>query len=56
MVLNDYGEIANQLWLEIPDHFEDIILDESVIMPNHLHGIIIIDSDEELLMVHLNLL
>ena len=47
MVLNDYGEIANQLWLEIPDHFEDIILDESVIMPNHLHGIIIIDSDEE---------
>ena len=47
MVLNDYGEIANQLWLEIPDHFEDIKLDESVIMPNHLHGIIIIDSDEE---------
>ena len=36
MVLNDYGEIANQLWLEIPDHFEDIKLDESVIIPNHL--------------------
>jgi len=47
MVLNDYGEIAEELWLEIPKHFEDVELDEHIIMPNHVHGIIIIDSDEE---------
>jgi len=47
MVLNDYGETAEELWLEIPKHFEDVELDEHIIMPNHVHGIIIIDSDEE---------
>jgi len=47
MVLNEYGEIAEKLWLEIPNHFEDVKLDEYIIMPNHVHGIIIIDSDEE---------
>jgi REP element-mobilizing transposase RayT len=34
--------IAEQCWLEIPRHFQDIELDEWVVMPNHLHGIIII--------------
>ena len=46
MVLNDCGEIANQLWLEIPNHFEDVKLDEHIIMPNHVHGIIISDKDD----------
>ena len=47
MVSNVYGEIAEKLWLKIPKHFEDMELDEHIIMPNHVHGIIIIDSDEE---------
>ena len=46
MVLSDCGETAENLWLEIPNHFGDIKLDEHIIMPNHVHGIIIIDSDE----------
>jgi len=46
MVLNDCGEIANQLWLEIPNHFEDVKLDEHIIMPNHVHGIVILDNDD----------
>ncbi len=34
--------VAQQCWLEIPNHFSTVQLDEWVIMPNHLHGIITI--------------
>ena len=44
--LNTNGEIARGSWLSIPRHFKNVELDEFVIMPNHLHGIIIIDSSE----------
>jgi REP element-mobilizing transposase RayT len=44
MVLSESGTIAEKLWLELPDHFSSISLDEFVIMPNHIHGIIIIES------------
>jgi len=45
MALNECGEIAKTMWLEIPQHFENIQLDKFTIMPNHIHGIIIIDND-----------
>ena len=32
--------VTQQRWLEIPKHFPTVQLDEWVIMPNHLHGII----------------
>ena len=38
--LSEIGKIAKQCWLEIPKHFPDTNLDEHIIMPNHLHGII----------------
>ena len=47
MFLNEYGEIAKKTWLEIPNHFTDIAIDEFTIMPNHIHGILIIDHDED---------
>ena len=34
------GLIANEYWQKIPEHFPFIILDEFVVMPNHVHGII----------------
>ena len=34
--------IAEQCWLEIHDHFPPVELGEWVIMPNHLHGILVI--------------
>ena len=42
MKLSDEGAIARQCWLDIPNHFENVELDEYVVMPNHVHGIIII--------------
>ena len=42
MVLSDFGVIAQRCWDEICDHFDNVGLDEHVIMPNHVHGVIII--------------
>ena len=44
MVLSDIGEIARKCWLDIPKHFPDTFLKDFVIMPDHLHGIVIIDK------------
>lgn len=38
--LSPYGRIADQLWTNLPNKFEAVGMDEYVIMPNHLHGII----------------
>jgi len=46
MILNDIGKIAKKCWLEIPKHFDFVVLDEFVIMPNHIHGIIIINKND----------
>ncbi len=41
--LSAIGKIAQQFWAEIPNHFNDIYIDAYVIMPNHVHGIVVID-------------
>ena len=43
--LSSIGEIVKKYWMEIPKYFENILLDEFIIMPNHVHGIIIIDNE-----------
>jgi REP element-mobilizing transposase RayT len=40
IVYNKAGKIAKALWLEIPNRYESMYLDEYVIMPDHIHGII----------------
>jgi len=40
--LNDAGEIARRCWADIPHHFLHAVLDAVVIMPNHVHGVIVI--------------
>jgi len=42
MRLNEAGNIAQQCWDDIPVHFPDVDLDEFVVMPNHIHGIVVI--------------
>lgn len=44
MKLSAVGEIAERCWMEIPKHFRNVELDQYVVMPNHLHGIIIVTS------------
>ena len=42
MILNKFGEITKNFWVEIPKHFKNVALDEFIVMPNHVHGIVII--------------
>ncbi len=36
------GRTAHDYWYEISHHFTNVELDEFVVMPNHVHGIIVI--------------
>ena len=47
MQLSETGRIAFNLWNEIPDHFPYISLDEFIVMPDHIHGIIVIDKSDK---------
>ncbi|MSR87170.1 transposase [Candidatus Peribacteria bacterium] len=40
MVLNEFGEIADDCWRELPQHFPFVGIDAFVVMPNHVHGIL----------------
>jgi REP element-mobilizing transposase RayT len=44
MYLSEMGKIAHQNWLEIPDQFQFVKLDVFVAMPNHVHGVLVIDK------------
>jgi REP element-mobilizing transposase RayT len=44
MKLSETGQLAQFYWCEIPNHFPFVQLGDYVIMPNHIHGIIIIDQ------------
>ena len=45
MQLNEMGKIAYDFWMEIPQHFPHITLDAFVVMPNHVHGILILEGN-----------
>ena len=36
------GKAAENCWQNIPSHYPQVVLDEHVIMSNHIHGIIVI--------------
>ncbi len=42
VVWNDSGRMVEAHWRAIPDHFRQVILDAFVVMPNHIHGIILL--------------
>lgn len=44
MQLSEIGKLAEKFWYEIPNHFSMIELGNFVVMPNHVHGILIIDN------------
>ncbi len=44
MKLSGIGEIAWDCWIKIPTHFPFTILDAFTVMPNHIHGILIINN------------
>ncbi len=47
MILNDIGLIAHECWTQIPDHFPFVKLGNHIIMPDHVHGIVVIDKHDD---------
>ncbi len=47
MCLNPIGRVAHDCWLQIPEHFSNVILDAYVIMPNHMHGILMLSDPND---------
>ena len=45
MRLNDAGKTVRTVWFGLPKHYSHIELGTFVVMPNHIHGIIIINHD-----------
>lgn len=42
MHMSQFGQVVSHYWKRIPSHVAHVELDEWVIMPNHMHGIIVI--------------
>jgi putative transposase len=42
--LNEAGQITAQCWLQLPERLAHLELDEFAVMPNHLHGILVLDN------------
>ena len=47
MQLSPVGVLADQFWHEIPDRFPYVQWDAWVVMPNHVHGILVIDKSDD---------
>lgn len=45
MQLNATGQAVASCWRAIPAHYPDIVLEAFVVMPNHVHGILMISSN-----------
>lgn len=45
MVLNEYGKIVQEQWDWLAEQYPYVRLDEFIVMPNHFHGILIIEKN-----------
>ncbi len=46
MRLNERGSIVRTAWDDLPNHYGHVVLDAFVVMPNHIHGIIVLTDDD----------
>jgi REP element-mobilizing transposase RayT len=44
MIINNLGRIVQHQWLDLPKHYAGVELDDFIVMPNHFHGVIIING------------
>ena len=52
MMLNKTGETVKQWWLKLEDKFINVKLDNYVVMPNHIHGIIVVIEKDKVGAIH----
>ena len=44
MGLSDIGAVAHRCWNEIPNHFDHAAVDAFIVMPDHVHGILVLQG------------
>ena len=44
MAANRLGAAVEDCWAELPEHYDNVALDAFILMPNHVHGVIIIQD------------
>jgi REP element-mobilizing transposase RayT len=50
MHTNDLADIITACWFDLPDHYGHVLLDAFVVMPNHIHAVIVLrDYDDGVL-------
>lgn len=47
MGANDAGQMIQSVWDELPQHYPGVDVDAFVVMPNHVHGIILLTADSK---------
>jgi putative transposase len=45
VLLSDLGRIAQSTWEKLPEYYDHVELDAFVAMPNHVHGIIVLEGE-----------
>lgn len=40
--LNDVGRMVEEAWIEVPNHYPGVECDTFLIMPNHIHAVIVL--------------
>jgi putative transposase len=45
IILSPVGKIVDRIWNQVPDRFENVKIDTYQIMPDHFHGIIILEDN-----------
>jgi REP element-mobilizing transposase RayT len=43
MITSPFGQIANEQWFELPKRFPYVQLDAFIVMPKHVHGVLLMD-------------
>ena len=44
MRVNQFGNIVERTWMDLPTHYPQVTLEAFVVMPNHVHGIVVIND------------
>jgi putative transposase len=42
MRMNDVGKMVQTVWNELPQYYRDVDIDTFIVMPNHVHGILVL--------------
>ena len=52
IILNRFGRVVEQCWAEVPEHRPYVILDSTMVMPNHAHFVFHLEKPENDTVVH----